>query len=159
MRQRIALDRQALTVTILVTAALLFLCAMPLWFPLSTLWLAIPAFYLLVSLYAQAPVAVVVTDDAVVIDRVIGKKRTPLADIERVERMPRPDLSWRLMGSGGFMGYWGLFRSRTLGRFHAYVGRPRQSVLLLLRQGRPVVFSCADPDAMCALLRQRLGKG
>ena len=104
MRQRIALDRQALTVTILVTAALLFLCAMPLWFPLSTLWLAIPAFYLLVSLYAQAPVAVVVTDDAVVIDRVIGKKRTPLADIERVERMPRPDLSWRLMGSGGFMG-------------------------------------------------------
>lgn len=159
MRQRIALDRQALTVTILVTAALLFLCAMPLWFPLSTLWLAIPAFYLLVNLYAQAPVAVVVTDDAVVIDRVIGKKRTPLADIERVERMPRPDLSWRLMGSGGFMGYWGLFRSRTLGRFHAYVGRPRQSVLLLLRQGRPVVFSCADPDTMCALLRQRLGKG
>ena len=159
MRQRIALDRQALTVTILVTAALLFLCAMPLWFPLSTLWLAIPAFHLLVSLYAQAPVAVVVTDDAVVIDRVIGKKRTPLADIERVERMPRPDLSWRLMGSGGFMGYWGLFRSRTLGRFHAYVGRPRQSVLLLLRQGRPVVFSCADPDSMCALLRQRLGKG
>lgn len=158
MRQRITLDRQALTVTILVTAAMLFVCAMPLWFPISTLWLAIPALFLLIGLYAQAPVAVVVTGDAVVVNRVIGERRIPLADIERVERMPRPDLSWRLMGSGGFMGYWGLFRSRTLGRFHAYVGSPRQSVLLLLKGSRPVVFSCADPDAMCALLRQRLGR-
>lgn len=158
MRQRIALDRQALTVTILVTVALLFLCVMPLWFPLSTLWLAIPALFLLLGMCAQAPVAVVLTDKALVIDRVIGEKRIPFADIERAERLPKPDLSWRLWGSGGFMGYWGIFRSRTLGRFHAYVGRPRQSILLLRRKGQPVIFSCADPDALLSLLRRRLGQ-
>lgn len=152
MKQRITLDRPALTVTLLFTVAMLFLCAIPLWFPPSTLWLAIPSFFLLVLMYILSPTSVKLTDKALVINRVVGGKRIPYTDIERVDRVAKPDLTWRLMASGGFMGYWGLFRSRTLGRFNAYIGKPSQSILLMLRDAEPVLFSCENPDEMLVAL-------
>jgi len=54
--------------------------------------------------------------------------------------------SIRLFGNGGLFSFTGLFRSRALGRYRAFVTDPARSVVLRFAD-RVVVVSPADPDA------------
>ena len=55
----------------------------------------------------------------------------------------------RLVGSGGFVGWYGLFWSRDLGRYRAHA-TDRGRTVLVRTTGLPVLVSPADPDAFVA---------
>ena len=57
----------------------------------------------------------------------------------------------RLWGSGGFLGYYGLFWRRDVGRFRAYLTARRPTVAVQTQQGL-VIVSPADPDGFRAAL-------
>jgi len=54
--------------------------------------------------------------------------------------------SIRLFGNGGFFSFTGVFQSRKLGRYRAFVTDPARCVILRFT-GRVVVVSPADPEA------------
>ena len=148
--------RKEIAVTVFLTVIVLFLCSMPLWGPLSTLWITLIGILTLTFYFGISSVKVTADEKSLIISRIIGKVVIPYTTIEHVELMPTLDLSWQLAGSSGFRGYNGIFRSRTLGKFTAYVGRKQDIIALRLTNGRFLAFSCLNPEQMTVEIEKRL---
>jgi hypothetical protein len=77
--------------------------------------------------------------------------------IVSVERF-RPTMgSIRLFGSGGFMGYWGIFRDGDVGSYMAYYGKSSDCFMLRLDNGDKYVLGCKNADDMVAYINQQIG--
>ena len=85
--------------------------------------------------------------------RLLWSTRLPLAGL----REARADSgamtgSLRLFGNGGLFSFTGLFQSRTLGRYRAFVTDPKHAVVLHTAS-RVIVVSPADPQAFVEAAR------
>lgn len=158
----VRLDMMSKVITMIIMTILLVLCLMPVWYPAATLLVSILSVAVLVLLLWDAPLRVGYYRDCLYIRKVAGHTRIPFADIEKAQRLSNPDLSWRVFGSGGFMGYFGIFRNRALGKFKVYVGCPADSVLLTMNSDtfryRHLLFSCDSPDDMLDGINAHLNK-
>lgn len=104
----------------------------------------------------QAPMRLKMDEDALLIDCLGRTLKLPYAEIESVDPYLLRGTEFRLWGSGGFMGYTGLFYRKDIGRFHAYVGSWRQAFIVTTRQGKKYVLSCEEHDQMMLLLKERI---
>lgn len=103
-----------------------------------------------------APMSLEVTNTELSVHCLLGMSRISLSEIVSVEPYIPGGATVRLCGSGGFMGYTGLFYRKDIGRFHAYVGAWRQAFLVTTRSGKRYVLSCEGRDEMVALLREHV---
>jgi hypothetical protein len=53
----------------------------------------------------------------------------------------------RLFGCGGYLGWFGLFYSRSMGQFWAYAGNQEDLALLTQTDGTKIVISPCPPEA------------
>lgn len=87
------------------------------------------------------------SDDGVYVRRVKGTLWIPYDEIQSLSPIDPSDvLQFRVMGSGGFMGYFGLFRSRKLGNFVLYATQ-RKGMVLIETSRKKYVVNCPDPVA------------
>jgi hypothetical protein len=86
------------------------------------------------------------------VERLLWVTEMPLDGLQRAwldpEAMQR---SLRIFGNGGLFAISGLFRSRALGNFRAFVTRPDRAVVLRT-PSRVVVISPAEPHAFLQVL-------
>lgn len=102
---------------------------------------------MLIAGFYFAPMEIIVTPRYLGVRRMLTMKRIPMADIESAALWQTTMVDRRVVGSGGFMGYWGHYRSRDLGPYFTYVGRYADTFLVTLRNGRRYLLSCSDPAA------------
>lgn len=110
-------------------------------------------------LFGSAPFTILgyrVTPRDIEVRRLFWTTRLPLAGLESAAFDPAAmNGSVRLFGNGGLFSFTGLFRSRSLGSYRAYVTDPRRAVVLRF-PARTVVVSPADPrDFVQALTPNR----
>jgi hypothetical protein len=86
--------------------------------------------------------------------RLAGQARIALDDVREVRRSTPDDSRGciRLWGSGGFFGYYGLFRSAKLGKFTGYVTNRNNSVVVITGSST-ALFSPDDVDGFLAAIR------
>ena len=85
--------------------------------------------------------------------RLLWSTRIPLSGLVRAWADPDAmKCSLRLFGNGGLYSFTGLFQSRALGRYRAFVTDPRRAVVLRLAK-RTVVVSPGDPTFFLEQLR------
>lgn len=84
---------------------------------------------LIVSLYF-CPLNISVTDREININKALSVKSIPLAKIKSIKLYPAPIGDIRTCGSGGFLGFWGWFYNRNIGKYFAYYGRPTDCFLV-----------------------------
>jgi hypothetical protein len=105
-----------------------------------------------------APWGYMVRPDAVV----VGRLGSPLViSYEGIREVRRTDaqkigFAWRVFGSGGFLGWFGLFRSRRLGEFRAYATNRRDLILITKTNGAKIVISPQAPDAFLEAVRTKM---
>lgn len=88
----------------------------------------------------------------VIIQSILWKKSLDLSKLERVRYFPGGiGSSIRVMGSGGFFGFIGYFRSQEFGNYTAFVTDPNNSVFLELPDTR-IVISPDDPIRFVTLV-------
>jgi hypothetical protein len=96
------------------------------------------------------------TDDAVVVRRVLWSNRIPLRTIESAEVDPHACKgAWKTCGNDGLFAMHGRFRSKHLGKFQAYVTNAENAVVLLVR-GDTIVISPENPRSFVNELNRRL---
>ena len=107
-----------------------------------------------------APLAIVLTPDAIVVRRVLRNVVIPLGEIREVRRIEGRDAHfvWRLWGSGRFLRFFGLFYSRSLGEFWAYAGKREDLVLLIRTDGRKIVISPYPPEPFIKAIQEAEGR-
>ncbi|MDE5902504.1 MAG: PH domain-containing protein [Muribaculaceae bacterium] len=106
--------------------------------------------------FVYSPQFISVEDGAVNVRRALATKSIPLSEIEEVRLSPPTMGARRLMGSGGWFGYWGWYREDDLGRYFAYFGRASDCFLLSLRDGSKYLLGCADAPEMVEYIRKQL---
>jgi len=80
----------------------------------------------------------------------------PVSDIESVKLCPPTMGARRIVGSAGFMGYWGWFREKDLGKYFAYYGKASDCFLITLRNGRKYMLGCKDAPEMVEAIQSQL---
>ncbi len=115
----------------------------------------------LVILAFFAPRSYEIDSDAVVVKRLGRDVVISVREIREVRRLEGVKMGFtlRLFGCGGFLGWFGLFYSRALGKFWAYAGNQEDSVLLTRTDGSKVVISPNHPDAFIAAVQEAMRPG
>ena len=92
----------------------------------------------------------------IVLGSLLRGKKINMDDVESVELFKPTMGAIRICGSGGFMGFWGLFRESDIGKYYAFYGKASDCFLVRLKNGTKYVLGCQQPDKMVAFINSHL---
>ncbi len=123
-----------------------------------------PMFFILLSIYLFMFVLALLygvaylksDENYVVLGSILKKRKIAMRGIESVELFQPSMGAVRLFASGGFMGYWGLFKEGDVGRYYGFYGKASDCFLVRMKNGDKYVLGCDRPDTMVEYIRQHI---
>lgn len=109
-----------------------------------------------ISALIYMPLSISVNEKELCINRPLRIKQIPLSDIVEVKMVSPTMAEKRIRGSGGWMGYWGWFSEKDLGKYFAYYGNSSDCFLIKLNNGRQYMLGCSNPAAIVSYIQARL---
>ena len=109
-----------------------------------------------ISAIIYMPLSISVNEKEMSINRLLLVKRIPLSEIVEVKLVSPTMAEKRICGSGGWMGYWGWFSEKDLGKYFAYYGNSSNCFLLKLKNGRQYMLGCSNPASIVCYIQDRL---
>lgn len=108
--------------------------------------------------YAYSPRGYIISDGRLLVRRLIGNVSIPLSGLRDVRPAVPEDLRRciRIFGSGGFFGYYGLYRTSKLGRCTWYV-TSRDNAVILETGEKTYVLSPDDVNSFTAAIQDAAG--
>jgi len=96
--------------------------------------------------YTLAPRAYLLDNNSLTIDRLLAPVVIPLQQISEVSTPPleRFNYAVRLFGSGGFLGYFGLFWVSKTGKMWWYATQRKNVIMVKLTSGSPIIITPDD---------------
>ncbi|PWK28575.1 PH (Pleckstrin Homology) domain-containing protein [Arcicella aurantiaca] len=115
----------------------------------------IPIIIICLIAYAYRPNNYSVSDDKLLIHRLIGDVEIKRRDIQSVEMIDESKVrnSIRTFGSGGFFGSYGKFWNSTLGKMTWYVTRKDNFVLVITTEEEKILLTPDEPEAFVAFIK------
>ena len=88
--------------------------------------------------YLWKPLQIELNNEFLIVKRKIGDKKFPINTIQAAAAINKKELGFgiRLMGSGGFFGYYGLFKYKNIGTVNLYCTKREDMVLITLTKGK-----------------------
>lgn len=165
MRSKVRLSVFASVLTIVVTALLLWGCIYTFQDKKTFFTLLAVTVIIIFSALLCAPVEINADDEKVTVKSMLKKHRIPMKLIESVEDY-KPVLGsnslatyrFRVLASGGYMGYWGVFYDGDIGRYAAYFGKASDCFLLRLKNGDKYVLGCINPEEMMNYIQKHISE-
>lgn len=105
-----------------------------------------------------APLSISTNDKEVNINSAFKIHTIPMRRIKSCELFQPTMGALRVCGSGGFMGYWGIFREGDVGRYMAYYGKGSDCFIIHLDNGDKYVLGCKNPREMVDYINSQIGK-
>lgn len=121
-----------------------------------SLWGIITASLLLIVLFFcayWAPNYVEVTKRTIRLHKLVGIKAIPLNEIKTIDIYRGGSMDVRVCGSGGFLGFTGLFYNNEIGNYYSYIGCYRQAFLIQLKNNKKYLLSCENREQLVALVK------
>lgn len=96
--------------------------------------------------YLWKPLQIILTTDQLIVKRKIGDKAFSIASIQSAAIITKKQLGMgiRLFGSGGFFGYYGLFKYKNIGNVNVYCTQREPVILIELTKGK-ILISPDEP--------------
>lgn len=156
MKSKVKLSVYSVIVTLVVIIAfaigIISLWSMKMeWFLFVFLFLG-----LICSSMFYFPISIESDHSSLKIHRLLKTKVLAYSDIAKAERCYPSSGGLRLLGSGGFMGYWGYFSDIIIGTYFGYFGDKNQCIQIKLKDGKQYVISCENPDKMLKCITGRI---
>lgn len=123
-----------------------------------------PLFLTLLSIYVIllvmallcGPAYIKASPDAIVMGCLLRRKKILMRNVVSAELFQPTMGALRICGSGGFMGYWGVFREGDVGMYRAFYGRSSDCFLVRMKNGDKYVLGCQDPAAMVEYIKSHI---
>lgn len=103
-----------------------------------------------------SPLSLELTDSSLNVNRCLRIKEIPLSEISSVKLTSPTMGERRISGSGGFLGYWGWFSERDLGKYFAYYGKASDCFLVSLKNGKKYMLGCKDAPLMVEAINKAI---
>ncbi len=97
---------------------------------------------------ALMPLRVYVTEKGITLQLLLGIIFVPSEKIVKIEPFPKDGTTIRLFGSGGLMGFMGIFSNSVIGNFTAFATDIEHATIIYRKGKRPLVLSVANPDIL-----------
>lgn len=104
----------------------------------------------------KSPKCIVLTNSQLIIKKHLGERVLNINDIESVESYLPNRRDIRVIGSGGFLGYLGRYKNVKVGPYYSYVCDMNKAFFVTTKQGKNVMLSCEDRDAVVRAIRKEL---
>lgn len=114
--------------------------------------------FLFVSSMLWGPCYIKADERYLVLGSLCKKKKILMSNIESVELFQPTMGALRICGSGGFMGYWGIFREGDIGKYYAFYGKASDCFLVRLKNGDKYVLGCNQPAQMVEYIQSQIEK-
>lgn len=105
-----------------------------------------------------APVSISLDGDKLTLHTSVLRKAIPLAQIASVALCPPTMAEGRVIGSGGFFGYYGIFREKSIGRYRAFYGKASDCFLVTLKNGKKYMLGCKDAPEMVNAINEKINQ-
>lgn len=94
-------------------------------------------------------------DSLLIVKRATGSVKIATDDIRSIELQTKKELGAgiRVLGSAGFLGYFGKFYYRDHGWISVYATDSSKTLLIVLKDGRKIIISPDDTDAFMSSFR------
>lgn len=93
-----------------------------------------------------------------ILGSILRSKKIPMRNIQSVELFQPTMGAIRICGSGGFMGYWGIFKEGDIGRYYSFYGKASDCFLVRMKNGDKYVLGCDNPSKMVDHINSQIGK-
>lgn len=158
MKSKIPYNRFAIILTAILAGGLFVAC-------IATVKEG-PVFFILFAIYQVLFVSMLFWGGAyikadnnnIVLGSLLRGKKIPMSDVDNVELFKPSSCAIRVCASGGFMGYWGIFRETGIGNYYGFYGKPSDCFLVSLKNGRKYVLGCNQPDKMVDYIKSQISK-
>lgn len=157
MKSRVYLSTFSFILTILVIGFLLAGCFATYGSDKFILMLGVTLVLLAFCMF-YTPLSLSANEKEVIVHSPFKIHTIPMKCIVKCERFQPTKGTIRVCGSGGFMGYWGIFREGDVGRYMAYYGRSSDCFIIHLNNGDKYVLGCKGPDAMIEYINTQIKK-
>ena len=156
MESKVKLSTFSLMLTLILTGVLIVAVSYFLWNHENRgIIVAVILFFMLISGWLYGPVTIAADEKSVTIKSVLRKQRLDISNIESVELFQPTMASIRIFGSGGYMGYWGIYRG-YIGRYIAYYGKASDCFLITMKKGEKYILGCENPEEMVNFIKSKL---
>lgn len=156
MESKVKLSTFSLMLTLILTGVLIIAVSYFLWnHEDKGIIGAVILFFMLISGWLYGPVTIAADEKSVTIKSVLRKQRLDISNIESVELFQPTMASIRIFGSGGYMGYWGVYRG-YIGRYIAYYGKASDCFLINMKNGGKYVLGCENPEEMVNFINSKI---
>ncbi len=158
MKSTISFSRFATILTAIVSGALFVACITtvkdkPVFFTLLAIYIV-----LFVSMLFYGAAYIKVDSDNIVLGSLLRGKKLPMCDVDNVELFHPSAGAIRICASGGFMGYWGVFRENGIGKYYGFYGDPSKCFLVSMKSGKRYVLGCKQPEKMVEYIKSQISK-
>ena len=147
MKSRIQLSSFSLCLTIIMLGVMVAVCVATFDEPVA-FYCMLPILVSLLVCVAYAPLSIKADDSCITIVRMLKNRKILMRDVESVQLFQPTLGAIRIWASGGFMGYWGIFREGDIVRYEAFYGKSSDCFLVRMKNGDKYVLGCENPAAM-----------
>lgn len=153
MIQKVKLSTFCIVLTWICNIVLIACCILT--FPEKVVFGMILCIFLamFISALIYAPVSIKADEEYLTLISVLKKHRLRMRNIEGVELFQPTMGAIRIFASGGYMGYWGIFREGDVGRYSAFYGRSSDCMLVRMKNGDKYVIGCENKETMVDLIK------
>lgn len=156
MKAKVTYSKFATIITILISLVLLVGCILTIheeitFFILLSIFIILILFSLIYGAYY-----IKADSKYVYLRSVLKSKKILIENIESIQRFQPTMGAIRICGSGGYMGYWGLFREGDIGRYYAFYGKSSDCFIIRMKNGDKYVLGCENPDKMVAYIKSQM---
>ena len=156
MESKVKLSTFSLMLTLILTGVLIVAVSYFLWnHEDNGIIGAVIFLFMLISGWLYGPVTIAADEKSVTIKSALRKQRLDISNIESVELFQPTIGSIRIFASGGYMGYWGVYRG-YIGRYIAYYGKASDCFLITMKNGDKYVLGCENPEEMVNFINSKI---
>ena len=156
MESKVKLSTFSLMLTLILTGVLIVAVSYFLWnHEDKGIIGAVILFFMLISGWLYGPVTIAADEKSVTIKSALRKQRLDISNIKSVELFQPTMVSIRIFGSGGYMGYWGVYRG-YIGRYIAYYGKSSDCFLIIMKNDDKYVLGCENPEEMVNFINSKI---
>lgn len=153
MKSKISYSRFAILITVILLGALIAGCIATVNEMVAFYSLLSILIILIVSALLFGAVYIKADSNNIVLGSPLRSKKIPMAEVENVELFQPTMGAIRVCASGGFMGYWGIFREVDIGQYYGFYGKASDCFLILMKNRKKYVLGCNQPAKMVEYIK------
>lgn len=155
MKSKIKLSSFSLWLTIIMLVVIVAACVATFDEP-AVFYCLLPILVILLVCIAYAPLSIRVDNSYITVVRLLKNRKILMRNVESVQLFQPTLGAIRIWASGGFMGYWGIFREGDIGRYEAFYGKASDCFLVRMKNGDKYVLGCENPAAMVEFIKSKI---